>query len=211
MSTLPTPAIDPGIAGRRIRILGSGPLARTFAEDLADCGAEIVDSSSGSPVSDLDALVFAPWDAAVMKPVAMAELRDDEFDEAWQQTMDSAVAACTQARLSFRNGRGCIVLTFPTTAFTGGAGYSHWAAAAEGVHILAKSAARQWGPEGIAVNSLAISPALVLADPVAAGPVSIATPARPEASAGPVLAFLCSEAAHNLAGQALTVDGGSWM
>lgn len=211
MSTLPTPAIDPGIAGRRIRIVGSGPLARTFAEDLAGYGAEIVDSSSGSPVSDLDALVFAPWDAAVMKPVAMAELRDDEFDEAWQQTMDSAVGACTQARLSFRNGRGCIVLTFPTTAFTGGAGYSHWAAAAEGVHILAKSAARQWGPEGIAVNSLAISPALVLADPVAAGPVSIATPARPEASAGPVLAFLCSEAAHNLAGQALTVDGGSWM
>ncbi|CAB4597225.1 unannotated protein [freshwater metagenome] len=211
MSTPPTQANDPGIAGRRIRIVGSGPLARTFADDLTGYGAELVDSGPGTPIRDLDALVFAPWDPAIMKPVAMADLGDDEFDEAWQQTMDTAVAACIDARSSFRNGRGCIVLTFPTTAFAGGAGYAHWAAAAEGVHVLAKSAARQWGPDGIAVNSLAVAPELVLADPVAAGPVSIATPARPEASAGPVLAFLCSEAAHNLAGQALTVDGGSWM
>jgi NAD(P)-dependent dehydrogenase (short-subunit alcohol dehydrogenase family) len=63
----------------------------------------------------------------------------------------------------------------------GGDHYAHWAAAAEGVHILTKSMARQWGPEGIAVNALAVSPTLVLADAVVAGPVSIATPAIPDA------------------------------
>jgi 3-oxoacyl-[acyl-carrier protein] reductase len=79
------------------------------------------------------------------------------------------------------------------------------------VHILAKSAARQWGPEGIAVNALAVAPETVLADPAVAGPVSIASPAVPHAEVGDVLAFLCSRAAASLAGQTLTVDGGLWM
>ena len=211
MSAFPAQTTDPGITGRRIRIVGSGPLAGVFRRDLTGYGAELVDAGADQDSGPLDAMVFAPWDAAVMKPVAMADLTDADFELSWQNTMDSAIAACISARSSFRDGRGCIVLTFPTTAFAGGAGYSHWAAAAEGIHILTKSAARQWGPEGIAVNSLALAPELVLADPVAAGPVSIATPARPDASAGPVLAFLCGNAAHNLAGQALTVDGGLWM
>ena len=103
------------------------------------------------------------------------------------------------------------MLTTPTTAFAGGAEYGHWAAAAEGVHLLAKSTARQWGPEGISVNSLAVAPDRVLADATVAGPVSIAAPAVPGAEPGDVVAFLCSPAAAGLAGQTLTVDGGLWM
>jgi hypothetical protein len=52
---------------------------------------------------------------------------------------------------------------------------------------------------------------LVLADAVIAGPVSIATPAVPDADPGAVVEFLCSTDARNLAGQLLTVDGGLWM
>jgi NAD(P)-dependent dehydrogenase (short-subunit alcohol dehydrogenase family) len=123
-----------------------------------------------------------------MVPRPLAELTDAEFDQAWQQTMDAAVAACTEARTTFAGNGGAIVLTLPTTALAGGDHYAHWAAAAEGVHILTKSIARQWGPEGIAVNALAVSPELVLADAVIAGPVSIATPAVPDADPGAVVA-----------------------
>ena len=139
------------------------------------------------------------------------ELTDADFDRAWQQTMDAAVAACVAARDDFGGRRRAHRAHHPTTAFAGGAEYGHWAAAAEGVHLLAKSTARQWGPEGISVNALAVAPDRVLADAAVAGPVSIAAPAVPGAEPGDVVAFLCSPAAAGLAGQTLTVDGGLWM
>jgi 3-oxoacyl-[acyl-carrier protein] reductase len=193
----------------RVRVVGSGPLAAELAAALGERGCEVIgadDSGEG-----LDAVVFAPWDPTVVRPVPFDELTDDDFDRAWQQTMDAAVATCIEARHDFAGRGGRIVLTTPTTAFVGGAEYGHWAAAAEGVRILAKSAARQWGPEGIAVNALAVAPERVLADAAVAGPVSIAAPAIPVARPGDVLSFLCSPSAAALAGQTLTVDGGLWM
>lgn len=201
-----------GPAPGRVRVVGRGPLAAELAGALRERGAEIVPEGAGTGDGDhLDAVVFAPWDPAVAQPVPLAELTDDNFDRAWQQTMDAAIATCVAARADFGGRGGRLVLTTPTTAFAGGAEYGHWAAAAEGVHLLAKSAARQWGPEGISVNTLAVSPDRVLAEPAVAGPVSIAAPAVPGAELGDVLAFLCSPAAASLAGQTLTVDGGLWM
>ena len=198
-----------GTAPGRVRMVGDGPLARRLADGLRAAGAEVVDE--GAPGDGLDAVVFAPWDPADMTPVPLAELDDEGFGRAWQDTMDAAIATCVTARDDFAGRGGRIVLTTPTTSFVGGTRYAHWAAATEGVHVLAKSVARQWGPEGIAVNVLAVGPAEVLADPQVAGPISIATPAAPEADPGPVLALLRSPAAANLAGQTVTVDGGRWM
>lgn len=189
----------------KIKVVGTGPLAAQFSAALGQRGHTIVEAAP------FDAMVFAPWDKAVMVPRPLSELTDDEFDVAWQQTMDDAIARCIEARAAFDGKGGSIVLTLPTTALAGGNYYSHWAAAAEGIHIFTKSLARQWGPEGIAVNALAVSPELVLADAAVAGPVSIATPAVPDADPSAVLEFLCSPDARNLAGQLLTVDGGLWM
>ena len=189
----------------RIRIHGDGPVAADFAAALVARGHEVVETGP------YEAAVFAPWDPAAMVPVAIEDLTDDDFDRSWQRTMDAAVACCTEAREVFAGAGGSIVLTVPTTGLAGGDHYSHWAAAAEGVHILAKSTARQWGAEGIGVNVLAFSPDLALADAAVAGPVSIATPALPDSEPGPVLEFLCSPAARNIGGQLLTVDGGLWM
>ncbi len=194
----------------RIRVVGGGGLARSLAMSLGERGA-IVTVSASVGDGPLAAVVFAPWDRSVMTPRPLVELTDEEFGAAWQDTMDSAIATCIGAREAFAGRGGSIVLTFPTTAFVGGALHAHWAAAAEGVHILAKSVARQWGPEGIAVNAVAIDPALVLADPASAGPVSIAQPAVPDPEPADALAFLCSTEARSLAGQTITVDGGLWM
>ena len=104
------------------------------------------------------------------------------------------------------------MLTVPTTALAGGVALRPLGRRRRGGARSSPSrSARQWGPEGIAVNVLAVAPDRVLADAAVAGPVSIAAPAVPDADAGPVLAFLCSPAAGDLAGQTLTVDGGLWM
>lgn len=191
-------------SGTRVRVVGDGTFAATVRAAAERTGMTVVDDDG------YDAMVFAPWDAAAMAPVPFDELTDEQFGLAWQRTMDDAVAACVAARSAFAGG-GAIVLTAPTTGMAGGARYAHWAAAAEGVHVLARSVARQWGPEGIAVNVLAFSPDELGVDPAVAGPVSIATPARPGASIDGALRFLCSPEAADVAGQTLTVDGGLWM
>lgn len=191
--------------GTRLRVVGHGSFAATVRDLATGVGMVLADEGP------IDAMVFAPWDRAAMVPVAMADLTDEQFGDAWQRTMDDAVAACLAARDHFGPAGGSIVLTVPTTGMAGGARFSHWAAAAEGVHVLARSAARQWGPEGIAVNALAFSPDEIGIDPAVSGPVSIATPARPGASIAGALGFLCSPAARDVAGQTITVDGGLWM
>lgn len=193
--------------GTRVRVVGTGSFATQVRTTAVGAGMVVVDTP-GEPV---DAVVFAPWDRDAIDPVPFSELTDEQFGAAWQETMDDAVAACVGARDSFGGAGGSIVLTTPTTGMAGGARYAHWAAAAEGVHVLARSVARQWGPEGIAVNVLAFAPDEVGIDPSVAGPVSIATPARPGASIAGALAFLCSPAARDVAGQTITVDGGLWM
>lgn len=193
-------------AALRVRVVGDGSVAGAIRTALSTVGAFVADASGS-----IDAMVFAPWDRSAMTPIPFDRLTDDDFDRSWQRTMDSAIVACVGARTDFSDRGGSIVLVTFTTAMAGGSCYAHWAAAGEGVHVLAKSLARQWGPEGIAVNALALSPEEVLADANLAGPVSIATPARPDAVFGPTLSFLCSPAARDLAGQTLTVDGGLWM
>lgn len=192
----------------RIAVVGDGPLATHLAEGLRARGADL---SALDDAGALDAAVFAPWDPAAITPRPVVELTDAEFGAAWQDTLDDAVAMCIRARERFGSSGGRLVLTVPTIAMAGGSQYAHWAAAAEGVHLLAKSATRQWGPDGITANVLAVGPADMLADPDAAGPVSIAAPALPDADPGEVLAFLCSPAAAHLGGQTLVVDGGLWM
>lgn len=190
-----------------VLVVGEGPMA-------VACRAAVIAADHTLAVTGatpLDALVFAPWNPATAPARSLADLTDEEFDAAWQQTMDAAVAACIDARSRMADG-GSIVLTTPTIGQSGGARYAHWSAAAEGVRVLAKSAARQWGADRIAVNAIAFDPAFALADPSAVGAVSIASPALP-ADIDEVARFVVAIATgpRTATGQTITADGGVWM
>jgi 3-oxoacyl-[acyl-carrier protein] reductase len=142
------------------------------------------------------------------EPRTFESLTEDDWDAAWEQPMRATIEALQQAH---HDGVRRIVVVVPTTGMSGGAQYAHVAAPAEAIRVLVKSAARQWGADGITVNAVAIDPAGLLRVPDAAGPISLAPAALPEAEPTRTIEFLCSAAAGDITGQTITVDGGRWL
>jgi 3-oxoacyl-[acyl-carrier protein] reductase len=100
-----------------------------------------------------------------------------------------------------RGGR--LVLVTPTVGLTGAPELVPYATAVEGMRALAKSAARQWGGHGIAVNCVA-PPIELVAGAASQPPVG----GWALGHIAPVVALLAGEAAHSVTGTTITVDGG---
>ena len=106
----------------------------------------------------------------------------------------------------------------PTAWATGVPGLAAYAAAVEGQRLLAKSAARQWGRDGITVNCVAPAWEAVAGAGPDGGPggsMSLApTPLGPadfEADVGAAVVTLAGEGMHALTGATLGLDGGAAM
>ena len=153
-----------------------------------------------------NAVVIRPPFDPVARP--FHTLTDDQWEAAWETPLRHTIEALVAAHAA---GATRVVVMVPTTAMSGGAQYAHVAAAAEAIRVLVKSTARQWGATGITVNAVAVSPVEFGIDVDTAGPTSIAPAALPHASSEALVAFLCSEAAADITGQTLVVDGGVWM
>lgn len=145
---------------------------------------------------------------------AIGDLTDEDIDATYELPMRRVIVDLQEA---FRSGCTRIVVMVPTIALSGGRMFAAQAALAEGVRILVKSAARQWGSRGITVNAVAVEPEWFSIDPRVSGPISIAPPSlevrgdgvrsSPEA----IVEWLCSPAAGSITGQTIVCDGGQWM
>lgn len=137
------------------------------------------------------------------------DLTDEKIHELWEEPIQRVIEELQDAHAA-----GCtrMVVVTPLIGMAGAAGYSAQAAVAEAARIVVKSAARQWGKDGIVVNAVALDSAAYGIDEVVAGPVSIAPRAiSQEVSAKGIVQWLCSDAAGDVTGQTFIVDGGSWM
>jgi 3-oxoacyl-[acyl-carrier protein] reductase len=128
------------------------------------------------------------------------------------ETIWHTLVALQTARSSMAGG-GRILLIVPTIGMVGAAGLVDYTTAIEGIRSMAKSAARQWGSEGIAVNMIAAPLALFAVD----GDASHLTAAAVQNDATlthsivEAARFLLRSDLDHLTGETIVVDGGSVM
>jgi NAD(P)-dependent dehydrogenase (short-subunit alcohol dehydrogenase family) len=143
-------------------------------------------------------------------------------EETWDETMDinlkgPFLVAQAVAREMVKAGSGTIVNMSSTNGLVGEAGYAAYNASKGGVLLLTRTMALELGPLGIRVNCLApgyvvtpMSTALDTSDRVvtyARDKIPLARVARPEEVAS-VFAFLASDDASFINGEAIVIDGG---
>jgi 3-oxoacyl-[acyl-carrier protein] reductase len=207
------------------------PLVAGIAAGLGDHGATVATVPTGALGSRADTeaalgavvaehgplagVVHAAVDPIAYEPVPMAEVDDARFDAVWEQTMLRGLFVLQAAHAHLRGRGGGVVVITPVIGMAGAAEHAPYAAALEGLRILAKSAARQWGADGIRVNVLAPAPEHVpvgvTSGELALSPPALGGPGDARADLGPITAWLLSDGAHFLTGATLAADGGVWM
>lgn len=171
----------------------------------------------------LRAVVHAAVDPVAYERVPFHEVDDARFDAVWEQTLrrflftlQGAHPHLVAAGADGTDGAGAsVVVVAPVIGMAGAAELAPYAAALEGLRVLAKGTARQWGPQGIRVNVVAPAPeqvpvGIASAD-LALSPPALGRPGDPATDLAPVVAWLCSDAAHFVTGETIGLDGGVWM
>jgi NAD(P)-dependent dehydrogenase (short-subunit alcohol dehydrogenase family) len=226
-------AVALGRAGADVGLLGDDldSLAGAAA-DVADAGGraarlavaygsraevEAVFNEADTALGPIDIVVHTAVNPIAVEPAPLVEVDDDRWEAVWEGTMRTSLLCC-QAAFTHMAGRGGrIIFSTPTVSMSGAAGLVAYTAAVEGQRLLAKSAARQWGSQGITVNCVAPAPATDDGDETAGrhhlplNPAPLGGPGDPETDLGPVVVFLASEGGHFVTGATIGVDGGVWM
>jgi 3-oxoacyl-[acyl-carrier protein] reductase len=153
-----------------------------------------------------EALARALFDAVDNVVVIRGDTSVDEM--IWQ-----ALVALQAAHAEMADRGGRIVLVLPTIGMSGAAGLVRYTTALEGIRAMAKSAARQWGSVGLAVNMVAAPLRLFTADCDAR---HLTAPAVNDTgtlvrSVTETVEFLLRSDIDHLTGETIIVDGGSVM
>jgi 3-oxoacyl-[acyl-carrier protein] reductase len=192
--------------------------AEAFAADVRDPGqVEAMIRAVVDRFGRIDGLVN---NAGVMPESPVAEMTIDE----WKDVIDvdlTGAFLCSRAALPFmlERGAGSIVMISSRLGQIGFAGVAHYAAAKAGVIALAKSLAKEVGPQGVRVN--VVAPGVTITEmtkDVVQGKVGrkrlAELPSGRFATAEEVAAsvvFLLTDAAALYHGQTLCPNGGGHM
>src|SRR4051794_36242201 len=163
------------LAGQVVVVTGADqPLGEGLAAGIAAAGATVVTVPAGALRSRADAeaafeavaaehgpitgVLHAAIDPIAFERVPMHDVDDDRWDAVWEQTLRGTLFVLQAGHTQMRDAGGSFVVVTSVVGMAGAAELAPFAAAMEGVRVLAKSAARQWGADGIRVNCLAAAP-----------------------------------------------------
>jgi 3-oxoacyl-[acyl-carrier protein] reductase len=199
-------------------VRAAGGEARALKADLGTEGeAERLVAEVEEALGPLDVLIV---NHGIWKRAPIESMTAEEWDETLRINLSSARALCGEAsRRMGSRGSGAIVIVASTAGQRGEAEHSHYAATKGALIAFSKSLARELGPKGIRINTVA--PGWVVTDMTrealdtprgraAVSAIPLGRAARPEEIAGPVV-FLASDLASYMHGQVLSVNGGSLM
>jgi len=150
----------------------------------------------------------------------LEQIPDEQFDLSWTSGVKGTWWAMCAARPHMEaRGRGRIVNMVSLAAERGDAGLGEYGAAKAGIASLTRSAAREWGRQGITAN--AIAPGAwtkrgqdyAARDPEGFARAMAARPigrlGDPEADIAPVALFLATDDSQFVTGHVFYVDGGA--
>jgi NAD(P)-dependent dehydrogenase (short-subunit alcohol dehydrogenase family) len=163
----------------------------------------------------LDVAVWAHLDVTLLQPAPVVGMMEAEWDQRAEAPIRSLLWWLQAVHRRLRRGDGRVVVVTPTVALEGAAGLVPFASAAEGQRLLAKSAARRWGREGITVNMVApsvtaLAPALAGTD-AGRGIGTLPPTEDPLAEVAAAVVLLCSPHAARITGATIAADGGALM
>lgn len=169
----------------------------------------------------LDVVVHNAVSDLANDPVQLEDVEADRWDAIAAVSLRASFDCAQVGFPQLRARRGRLIFLTSAAGITGSAFLPPYAAVKGAQRGLAKSLAREWGPLGITVNSiapLASTPAMdayFQKNPVARERLVARTPMRRlgdvEHDVGAVAVFLASDAAGYVTGQTIVVDGGSFL
>lgn len=195
----------------------SGGAAETVRIDAADFAAsEKTVAEVAKRLGRLDVLVVS---AGISLDALMLRLKEEDLERTLSVNLKGAIAASKSAlRVMMKQRQGRVVFLSSVVGEAGNAGQTSYAASKAGLLGAAKSLAREYAGRGVTVN--AVTPGYVATDMTAAlneeqrqamlSGVPMARPGTPE-EIGATIAFLASDEAGYITGQAIRVNGGMYM
>ena len=198
-------------------LAGAGAVVRPLSADLGTKrAAQLALDGIVSKLGRLHVVVHTGVEPDALQPTALVEVDDTKWEAVWERSMRTALFVAQAAHRHLAGHDGRLIFVIPTIALSGASGLVPLATALEGQRLMAKSAARQWGRDGITVNCVAPSATALGVDDDALPVTSLARPALTSTGdvgrdVGDVVTFLASANSRFLTGATLAVDGGTWM
>ncbi|MBC8364338.1 MAG: SDR family oxidoreductase [Actinobacteria bacterium] len=214
--------------GTRTLVCGAGGLTYELVDRLRERGhlvegvatASLVVRADAGTAVDAAADALGALDLVVHvlgspgHPTPLVDLSTDEWVAACEEPMVGALHLLQACRPHLGPGSR-VVHVVPTSAMGGAPGFAATATAAEGIRALNKSAARQWGADGITATVVAAAPELLIGPAANSAGGALTGPALGRTGGAEDLAgiidTLASPDAAFTTGSTIVADGGTWM